>query len=72
MVGGSTRKNKKEGSRLSAEAFHWAWSHNILQIKGNQVAYQTKTYVMIHGGIGKITKRRTFIKQGSSLQNKLK
>jgi hypothetical protein len=42
MVGGLARKNKKESNRLSAETFHWAWSHNILQIKGNQAAYQTK------------------------------
>jgi hypothetical protein len=34
MVGGLARKNKKESNRLSAETFHWAWSHNILQIKG--------------------------------------
>jgi hypothetical protein len=27
MVGGSTRKRKKEGSRLFVERFHWEWSH---------------------------------------------
>jgi hypothetical protein len=33
---------KEEGKKLLANAFYWAWSHNILQIKGNHVAYQTK------------------------------
>jgi hypothetical protein len=34
MVGGSVINIKKKGNKLSAEAFHWAWSHNILQIEG--------------------------------------
>jgi hypothetical protein len=42
MVGGLARKNKKESNRLSAETFHWAWSHNILQDQRQSSSYQTK------------------------------
>jgi hypothetical protein len=56
MLGGSARKNKKEGIILSAEAFHWAWSHNILHIKGNQATYQTKAYAMVGRRMEDITK----------------
>ena len=42
MVGGLARKKNKESNRLYAETFHWAWSHNNQQIKGNQDTYQTK------------------------------
>jgi hypothetical protein len=42
MVGGLVRKNKKERNKLSTKTFHWAWTRNILQIKGNQASYQTK------------------------------
>jgi hypothetical protein len=42
MVGGLERKREKERSTLSAKTFHWAWSHKILSIKGNQDVYQKK------------------------------
>jgi hypothetical protein len=41
-VGDQQEGKKGEGNKLSVEAFHWARSHNILQIKGNQTVYQTK------------------------------
>ena len=52
----SKKEKEREANRLSAEAFHWAWSHNILQIKGNQAAYQTKAYAMV----GRRMERKTW------------
>jgi hypothetical protein len=42
MVGVLERKSKKQSNKLFVETFHWAWSHNILQIKGNRDSYQKK------------------------------
>jgi hypothetical protein len=53
---------------MSAEAFHWAWSHNILQIKDNQTVYQTKRYIMMSKSMVNMTKGRTSIIQRSFLQ----
>jgi hypothetical protein len=56
MFGGSKRKKNKEGNKFFAETFHWAWSHSILQIKGNQATYQIKAYVMVGTRMEDITK----------------
>jgi hypothetical protein len=61
-------ERKEEGNNLSAEAFHWARSHNILLIKGNQIVYQKKGYIMMSRSMENITEGRTSIVQKSFLQ----
>jgi hypothetical protein len=61
-------KERERASKKSAEAFHWAWSHNILQIKGNQTVYQKKGYIMMSRSIVNMKKGRTSIMQRSFLQ----
>ena len=51
-------ERKGEGNKMSTEAFHWAWIHNILQIKGNQTVYQKKRYIMISIRMVKMKKHK--------------
>ena len=46
---------------MFAEAFHWAWSHNILHIKGNQTIYHTKKYKIMSRSMVNMTKGITSI-----------
>jgi hypothetical protein len=61
-------ERKGEGNNLSAEAFHWERNHNILQIKGNQIVYQTKGYIMMSRSMVNMSKGRTSIVHKSFLE----